>query len=184
MSVMHKNRRNPILLGQDNNALTWLLIINAVVFVAVNFIKIIYYLSYDTPMEASQNFYPQILNWISLPASWHTFTSRPWAILSYMVTHESVWSLIGTLLWLWAFGYILQDLTDNTKLIPIYLYGGFSAGLFFLLSSNFIPASGATVETASPLIGGEAAVLTIAVAATTLAPKYKLFPMINGGIPL
>ena len=61
MSVMHKNRRNPILLGQDNNALTWLLIINAVVFVAINFIKIIYFLSYETQTEALQNFNLQIL---------------------------------------------------------------------------------------------------------------------------
>ena len=69
MSVMHQNRRNPILLGQDNNALTWLIIINAVVFVGINFIKIIYFLSYDTPMEALQNFHLQILDWVSLPAN-------------------------------------------------------------------------------------------------------------------
>src|SRR2546423_783701 len=114
MSVMHKNRRNPILLGQDNNALTWLLIINAVVFVGINFIKIVYFLSYETPMEALQNFYLQILNWFSLPANAHTLLTRPWTVLTYMVSHESVWQFIGTLFWLWAFGYILQDLIGNS----------------------------------------------------------------------
>jgi membrane associated rhomboid family serine protease len=181
---MHKHRRNPILLGQDNNALTWLLIINAVVFVIINFIKVLYYFEYDTSMEASHNFYPQILNWISLPASWHVYLTRPWTILTYMFTHESVWALIGTLLWLWAFGYILQDLTGNSKLIPAYIYGGMIAGIFFLLSSNLIPSSLETIDTAAPYLGGQAAVLSVGVAATTIAPKYKLFPMINGGIPL
>jgi membrane associated rhomboid family serine protease len=184
MSVMHQNRRNPILLGQDNNALTWLLIINAVIFVTVNFIKIVYYLSYETPMEASQNFNLQILSWFSLPANVQTLIARPWTIITYMFSHEGVWQLIGTLLWLWAFGYILQDLTGNSKLIPVYLYGGFAAGIFFILGSNLIPEYKSLVNSTSPLLGGEAAVFAVAIAATTIAPKYKLFPMINGGIPL
>jgi len=184
MSVMHQNRRNPILLGQDNNALTWLIIINAVVFVGINFIKIIYFLSYDTPMEALQNFHLQILDWFSLPANTDKLINRPWTILSYMFSHDSVWQLIGTLLWLWAFGYILQDLTGNTKLIPVYLYGGVAGALFFVLASNFIPQNNEAVTAAAPLLGGGAAVMAIAIAATTFAPKYRIFPMINGGIPL
>jgi len=184
MSVMHQNRRNPILLGQDNNALTWLIIINAVVFVGISFIKIIYFLSYDTPMEALQNFHLQILDWFSLPANTDKLINRPWTILSYMFSHDSVWQLIGTLLWLWAFGYILQDLTGNTKLIPVYLYGGVAGALFFVLASNFIPQNNEAVTAAAPLLGGGAAVMAIAIAATTFAPKYRIFPMINGGIPL
>ncbi len=184
MSVMHQNRRNPILLGQDNNALTWLIIINAVVFVGISFIKIIYFLSYDTPMEALQNFHLQILDWFSLPANTDKLINRPWTILSYMFSHDSVWQLIGTLLWLWAFGYILQDLTGNTKLIPVYLYGGVAGALFFVLASNLIPQNNEAVTAAAPLLGGGAAVMAIAIAATTFAPKYRIFPMINGGIPL
>ena len=33
-------------------------------------------------------------------------------------------------------------------------------------------------------MGGGAAVMAVAVATTSLAPDYRLFPMINGGIPL
>jgi membrane associated rhomboid family serine protease len=184
MSVMHQNRRNPIMLGQDNNALTWLLIINAVVFVAINFIKIVYYLSYETPMEASQNFNLQILSWFALPANLQNLFNRPWTVVTYMFSHVGVWQLIGTLLWLWAFGYILQDLTGNTKLIPVYLYGGLAAALFFIVGSNLIPAYKSVINSPEPFMGGEAAVVAVAVASTTIAPKYKLFPMINGGIPL
>ncbi|HEY6977265.1 MAG TPA: rhomboid family intramembrane serine protease [Chitinophagaceae bacterium] len=184
MSVMHQNRRNPILLGQDNNALTWLIIINAVVFVGINFIKIIYFLSYDTPMEALQNFHLQILDWVSLPANLDKLAGRPWTILVYMFSHDSVWQLIGSLLWLWGFGYILQELTGNTKLIPIYLYGGVAGALFFILSSYFITQSAEGGTTSFALIGGGAAVMAVATATTTYAPKYRIFPMISGGIPL
>lgn len=184
MSVMHKHRRNPILLGEDNNALTWMLIINAVVFVGISFIRVVYFFSYETPMEATQNFNLQILNWFTLPPDVHTLVSRPWTILTYMVTHSNVWQLIGTLLWLWAFGYILQDLTGNTKLIPLYIYSGLAAALVFILMWNIIPDYKTNIGDAQPFTGGEAAITGIAMAVTTIAPRYKLFPMIGKGIPL
>ena len=101
-----------------------------------------------------------------------------------MFTHDSIWGLISSLLWLWAFGYILQDLTGNNKLIPIYLYGGFAGGIVFLITVNLFPALANHVTTLGPLMGAGAAVMAIAVATTTLAPEYRIFPLINGGIPL
>lgn len=184
MSVMQQNRRNSLLLGQDNNALTWLIVINAVIFVIINFVKILYFLNYETPMEAMQNFHLQVVDWFSLPASISKLAYRPWTILSYMFTHEGVWQLIGTLLWLWGFGYILQDLTGNSKLIPIYIYGGVAGAVLFLLTSNLIPQYHDAVNNAVPLIGGGSAVMAVALATTTMAPGYRIFPMLNGGIPL
>lgn len=184
MSVMRQNRRNTILLGQDNNALAWLLIINAVIFIIINFIKIVYFLSYDTNMFAVQSFHQQILDWFSLPAGVSRFATRPWTILTYMFSHEGVWQLIGTLLWLWGFGYIFQDLTGNSKIIPVYLYGGFAGALLFMLVSNIVPQYAAAASSAVPLLGGGSAVMAVALATTTLAPGYRIFPMINGGIPL
>lgn len=174
----YRNAKIP-LLGDENNALTWLVIINCSVFMVLNFIKIVYYVS-DIPQEFFQH---QILDWFSLPASFDKLGSRPWVVLSYMFSHVDVWQLISSLLWLWGFGYILQDLTGNNKLIPIYIYGGFVGGLFFLLTSNIVPALAHNVEFMQ-MVGGGSAVMAIAVATTTLAPDYRIFPMINGGIPL
>jgi len=181
MGVMQQNRRNPILLGQDNNALTWLLIINAVLFVIIAFIKVIYYLEYDTPMERVQNFHLQITNWISLPASADTLYKRPWTVLTYMFSHENVWEMVGTMLWLWAFGYIFQDLTGNTKIFPVYVYGGLAGAIVFTLVSNFFPQANPGLI---PLLGGGASVMALAIATTATAPRYKIFPMIRGGIPI
>ncbi len=184
MSVMRQNRKNKILLGQDNNALAWLLIINAVIFIIINFIKIVYFLSYDTNMFADLSFHQQVLDWFSLPAGLSHFATRPWTILTYMFSHEGVWQLLGTLLWLWGFGYIFQDLTGNSKIIPVYLYGGFAGAVSFMLVSNLIPQYAAATSSAVPLLGGGSAVMAIALATTTMAPGYRIFPMINGGIPL
>ena len=168
-----------ILLGQDNNALVYLVAINLLVFVLLTFIKIIYYLS-EIPIEF---FYKQVFDWFTLPAVTDNFLNKPWVIFTYMFTHDSIWGLISSLLWLWAFGYILQDLTGNNKLIPIYLYGGFAGGIVFLITVNLFPALANHVTTLGPLMGAGAAVMAIAVATTTLAPEYRIFPLRNGGIP-
>jgi membrane associated rhomboid family serine protease len=169
-----------ILLGQDNNALVFLFAVNALMFVIVNFIKIVYYLS-EIPDEF---FYRQVLNWLSLPPQTDTLLTRPWTFISTMITHHSIWQLISSMLWLWCFGYILQDLAGNNKLIPIYIYGGITGSVFFVLMNNMVPVLANHVGTAAPLLGAGSAVMAIAVATTTLAPDYRIFPLINGGIPL
>lgn len=178
-SRSYKTGKN-VLLGQDNNALVFLFAVNALVFVMINFIKIIYYLS-DIPLEF---FYRQILHWFTLPAAFDSIAGRPWTLLVYMFTHESIWHLLSSMLWLWCFGYILQDLTGNSKLIPIYLYGGFVGGLVFVLINNLFPVLERNIAVTEPMLGAGAAVMAIAVATTTLAPDYRIFPLINGGIPL
>jgi membrane associated rhomboid family serine protease len=184
MSVRaYKTGKSP-LLGQSNNALVMLIAVNALIFVLLNFLKVIYFLSYADNISAELFFSKQISDWFVLPASFSKLVSRPWTVFLYMFTQIGIWDLISTLLWLWGFGYILQDLTGNKKVFPIYLYGGFAGAIFFLLSMNLIPVYHQTVNLMPGLIGGGAAVMAIAVAATTLAPQYRIFPLISGGIPL
>ena len=124
MSVTERNKKNRLMLGQDNNALTWLVIINSVVFAALLFIKLIYQMSSDTGL---QSFQTQIADWFALPAAGHKFLTRPWTIITYMFSHDNLWYLISSLLWLWCFGYILQDLAGNNKLFPIYLTSNYNS---------------------------------------------------------
>ena len=172
------------LLGDNSNSLVMLIAINAVVFILLNFLRITYALAYETNPTAEMYFTKQILDWFTLPAQLEKLFTRPWTMLVYMFTNYSVWALISNLLWLWGFGYILQDMAGNKKLFPIYLYGGFVGAIFFLLSANLVPYLYQNIATQPALIGGGAAVMAVAVATTTLAPDYRIFPMLNGGIPL
>ena len=180
MAVMRENKRNSTLLGSDHNALVWLVIINAVVFASLFFIELVFRLSGSD----AASFQSGVLQWFILPAPLSELATRPWTTLTYMFTHVEFFGLLGTVLWLWGFGYILQDLTGNKKIIPIYLYGGFAGGLFFIATQYAIPALRVNISGIQPLMGGGASVMAIALATTTLSPGYRLFPMINGGIPL
>lgn len=168
-----------ILLGQDGNALVLLLAILAIVFCLFKFLWVVYWMSgVGKPV-----FEAEIFHWFSFPANLSTLATRPWTILTYMFLHDNPMHLIGNVLWLWAFGYILQDLAGPRKLIPVFIYGGVVGGVFYIIGYNVIPV---LVEVAPfhHLIGASAGVMAIAIATTALAPGYRIFPMINGGIPL
>jgi hypothetical protein len=85
------------------------------------------------------------------------------------------------MLWLWSFGYIFQDLSGNKHIIPVYIYAGTIGAIAFLTVNALLPG---LVNGAQPIMGAGSSVVGIAVATTVLAPRYKLFPLVSGGIPL
>lgn len=176
---MENRFKRRMTLGQDGNTLVTLLAILGTVFLIFKFIQVGYYLT-GVPQT---DYYENIFRYFTLPADLGTLARRPWTIITYMFMHDSVWHMLGNVLWIWAFGFILQDLTGPGKLIPLFLYGGVAGGIFFLLSYNIFPGLRAYSAVAT-VIGGSAGAMAIAIATTVLAPNYRLFPMINGGIPL
>ena len=176
---MEDNYRKKMALGQDGNALVQLVVINAVVFVILKFIFVVYTLNSLNPGAYQTN----VISWVFLPGSLDKLSSRPWTVLTYMFSDQHVFRFIGNLFWLWAFGYILQDLTGNRKLVPIYLYGGVAGAIFFLLAHGILPKLQIQAPVAQ-LAGANASIIALAVAVMTVAPQYRIFPMINGGIPL
>lgn len=178
MSLLQQNMRKKILLGQDGNSLILLIVINVIIFIFLGFVKVVYLVNNST----AGVFQTQVLSWFTLPAQPSVFATRPWTLILYMFTHYDFWDLISSMLWLWGFGYILQDLTGNRKLIPLYLYGGFAGSVIFLLTVNLVPSLRENINSIYPLSGAGPALMSIAVATTALAPRYRIFPMLN--IPL
>ena len=181
MSVREQNnRRRGLTLGHDGNALIMLITVNVVMFVLFKFIQIIYSVTGLELAKYGQN----VLNWFIVPPDAEKLVTRPWSVLTYMFIEGRTFSLVANMIWLWAFGYILQDLAGNRKLGPVYIYGSLAAAIFFLLAANLFPALHSQIATISPLLGAGPAIMAIAVATTALSPDYRIFPLINGGIPL
>jgi membrane associated rhomboid family serine protease len=178
MGIMENNSKNRLLLGQQGNALVALIAVNFIVFVTLIFLKIAFSLS------SNINFESVVLKWFTLPSQLNELAYKPWTVFTYMFSHIEVWHLFGNMVWLYTFGYILQDLAGNKKLGPVYIYGGLAGALVFILSYNLFPGFKAALANNAILMGGSAGVMAIALAATTLAPGFRLLPMLNGGIPL
>ncbi|RYG41782.1 MAG: rhomboid family intramembrane serine protease [Chitinophagaceae bacterium] len=184
MAYHEQEYQKRLSLAQAKNALITLIAINLVLFVILAFIRAIYFLQHNEPgVDAMALFDERVLKWFTLPASPGQLLSRPWTILTHMFVHVGVWHILGNMLWLWTFGYILQDLTGNRKIFPLYLYGAFAGALAFMLAYNFLPALKPLAPVATAM-GASAGVMAIAAAVTTIAPGYRIFPMLNGGIPI
>ncbi len=178
---MQESYRRKIGLGDDGNSLIHLIVLNAVLFATLLFIFTIYKLG-SSP-NYIENYYKDIFNWFVLSADKMKLGSRPWTILTYMFCDDKIFRFIANMIWLWGFGYILQELTGTRHIIPIYLYGGFAGAFlflsFFMIFPHFEPAGNDAF-----LVGSTPPVMAVAIATTTIAPNYRIFPLINGGIPL
>ncbi len=179
MSVAEEKKSRRLYMGADGNALVSLIILIMIAFVLLKFIYVIYLLS-ELNVAAYQK---NVFNWFVLSADPGRLATRPWTIITYMFVHDNVFHMIGNLLWIWAFGYILQDIAGNGKLIPIFFYGGLIGAVFYIVAYSIIPKLQPGLAEAT-LIGSNSAVMALAIATTTVSPDYRLFPMINGGIPL
>lgn len=179
MGVLEQTKTRKVFFGADNDALVRIIIINILVTAILFFIRSIYQLS-DIDLSRFQS---DIAGWFILPAGAATLITRPWTLFTFMFSHTDIWSLIANMLWLWAFGFIIQSLFGGRKLAPLYIYGGLAGAIVYILCSNFIPSLASHASTMT-LSGANASVMAIAVAATVAAPGYRIFPMLNGGIPL
>lgn len=179
MGVLEQTRSRKVFFGADNDALVRILIINVLVAAVLFFTKSVYLITKIKP----EYFKSQVTDWFILPADAAKLVSRPWTILTFMFSHIDIWALVANMLWLWAFGFIVQSLLGNRKLAPIYIYGGLVGAVAYLLFSNLIP----TFAASAPLLalsGANCSVMAVAIAATVSAPGYRIFPLLNGGIPL
>lgn len=174
-------RRFRIPLGQDGNALMGLFTLNVIFFLLLLTAQVTYFFYQQTP----ELYNAKVVQWFELPASLTKLSERPWTLLTYMFsdTGNNIMRILSNMLWLWAFGFLLQEMTGNDKIIPVYIYGGVLGGIVFIAANHLVPALQPNVQSAS-LIGANAATMAVAMATTTLSPNHKFFTMIRGGISI
>jgi membrane associated rhomboid family serine protease len=175
----YRRPKNRLTLGADGNALVALFTINVIFFLLLITIQVVYFF-----FQSSQgSFFAQVVPFFQMPAQLTQLSERPWTILTFMFSHTGVIHILSNMIWLWAFGFILQELTGNKKLIPIYIYGGLAGAVAFILANYLIPQLRPSISNAS-LLGANASTMAVAVATTMLAPNYRFFKNLNGGIPI
>lgn len=182
MPYTERQYKQRITLGQSGNTLTMLIAVCLIAFVGLAFMRAVWF--YRFPKEiAPVLFEKNVLGLFTLPADADKLLYRPWTIITHMFVHDSIWKVFANMLWLWTFGYILQDLTGNRKIIPLFIYGAVGGAIAFMLAYNFLPSL-KDYEPVVTTMGASAGVMAIAVATTIVSPGYRIFPLIAGGIPL
>ena len=159
------------------NPLVMLMIIHAMFFILLQFIKSLYTFSSIQDVE----FYKNIYQLFTLSGDPEKLFTRPWTLITMQFSEIRLMVVIGNLIWIWTFGYLVQDLLGDQRLFPIFLYSALVSGIIFLIASNLVLGEQAKGMLYNGIAPG---ILGLAVAATMISPQYRFFPMINGGIPL
>jgi membrane associated rhomboid family serine protease len=171
--IDYRDIRNKMTLGSDDNALMALITVNIIFFLLLLVIQVIYFF-----FQIDKSIlYRQVVPYFILSGNTVAFSEKPWTLITFMFTHYSFIRLLSNMLWLWSFGYILQDLSGNSRLIPLYIYGGLAGGITFLLCSLAYGGAGY-------LEGSSTGTLALASATTMLSPRYRFFRNLGKGIPL
>lgn len=160
---------------QQGNILIKLIFVNAGVFL---FIKL--FLVGCRLFQFDGN---QVLLWLQLPASWSAILHRPWTLLTYMFVHEGFFHLLFNMLWLYVFGMFFLRWFSSRQLLMVYLLGGLTGGLFYILGYNLFPLFSAAVDY-TVLVGASASVLALTLAVAFYRPNESLMLMFIGRIKL
>lgn len=166
---MSEVKKEMPLLGADNNALVAILGVNLIIASLFGFFRVLYYLEGFT----LTSFDAEVAVHFKLFSPSEAFLNRPWTLFVYAWSHDGFWFLLGNMIWLSLFGYILQKHQANKHLFPIYLYSSLVGGIFFC-------AIGST----QTLMGANISVLSFAMACILWAPKHLLMPELPTGVPV
>lgn len=160
---------------RNGTYLTRLIYINIAIWVLVRLVFVVYRLSGAEGML--------LLNWLALPASFELFIQRPWTILTYMFLHFDFLHILFNVLWLYWFGRIFLEYHNQQKLLSLYLVGGFSGGIAYMLAYNLIPVFQQSI-TQVQLLGASASVIAIVIAIAVYVPNHLIHLLFIGPVKI
>ncbi len=124
-----------------------------------------------------------VKSWLELPASLVSLAHRPWTVFTYMFMHGSLMHILWNMFALYLFGRIFLDFFSVRHFVGVYLLGGLSGALFFVLAYNVFPYFAGVVNV-SHLVGASAAVLAVVTAAAVRSPEYRINLFLFGSVKL
>ncbi len=178
MHAVEKERTQRLSLGEERNMVTHLLVVNLAVFILVQFTHVIYQME---NMPANQ-FGDSVLKNIQVQAYLPEFIRTPWTVISALFVHTRVIDIFSNMVWLWGFGTFFQQMAGHRRVLPVYVFGGLTGIAVYLAAMNLLPAFIA-IRPGAAMAGAHASVMALAVAATIVAPKFRVLPTLMGGIP-
>lgn len=153
--------------------LAWLIGINIAVFLAVWTVILS-----GNSIGVTGNF---TISWLCVPTEPATVLTRPWTLLTYMVTQYDILHLLFNVLWLYWFGTLLASAVSPKGLAWLYVASGLAGGVLYVLTDLLWP------ELNNPgtyLCGASASVLGIMAAAAVMRPDKPVNLLLFGTVRL
>lgn len=159
---------------RSGDMLTRLIYINIGLYISVNLILVIgFFLNTNL----------SIVPYLTVPAAPNRLFFQFWGLITYMFLHESFFHILFNMIWLYFGGKIFLEYLNPKKLLSVYLLGGISGALLYILAYNVFPVF-ANELPYSQALGASASVLAILIAIATFVPDYSVRLMLIGTLKL
>ncbi len=169
---------------QRRSALNLLVIINIGVYISDllfrGIMSLIAFLMNSNINEVVMN---RVIQLLSVPASFETFISQPWSIVTSLFFHISFWHLLFNMLMLVVAGRIFNQYLNEKKLILTYLIGGIAGNLLYQIAYQTFPVFQEALPD-SMAMGASGSIMAILAAITVYRPRHELFLFLIGKIKL
>ncbi|MFY0687886.1 MAG: rhomboid family intramembrane serine protease [Cyclobacteriaceae bacterium] len=162
---------------KPNNAVAQLILINLIVFLSMMVMRVFLVIG------GGDDLYSMVISKLMLPAHVGTFLFQPWSIITYFFLHEGFFHILFNMLFLYWFGKLIAEFLGSQKVIALYVLGGLSGGLFYMLMYNAIPFYQDRIDV-SLMMGASAGVYAIVAGAATFMPNYTFFLMFVGPVKI
>lgn len=163
--------------NKPNNSLYKLIAINIVVFVITGIIYVV------SRISKNDLIFDVVFENVAMPGRLEEFILKPWTIFTYMFVHEmpGFLHILFNMLALFWFGQLIMEYLGSKKVLSLYILGGISGGLLYLLLTNTLPIFQGSYP---QMIGASAGVFAVVVAAATLLPDYTFFLLFLGPVKI
>jgi membrane associated rhomboid family serine protease len=161
-------------------SLTYLVLINVAVFLAIQIVRVPAFLMNP---GSSGSLVGTIVNFLAVPAYIPALFHHPWSLVTYMFLHEDVWHILFNMLWLFWFGKIFLEYLSQSKLWVVYILGGLSGGLIYILAFNTFPVFQSQVQLSFAL-GASASVMAVVTAISFYVPNYSMYLLFFGRVKI
>jgi membrane associated rhomboid family serine protease len=163
--------------NHKDNGLYKLLAINILVYLILMVSRVF------LTIGGGEDIYRNILSYLMMPASIPYFATQPWTIITYMFLHEGFFHILFNMLFLYWFGLLVNEYLGSRKVVNLYILGGLTGGLFYLLIYNIAPLFSDQLGSAL-MLGASAGVYAIVVGAATLAPNTSFHLILLGPVKI
>jgi len=157
---------------KDGSVLTRLIYVNLGVFLLIKIVGVLFFLAGQSS---------DLVAWLSLPSDPGMLLKRFWTPVTYMFLHAGFLHLLFNILGLYWFGKLFLYHFEGDKLLGVYLAGGLTGALFYIVAFNIFPVFS---QVNAILLGASASVFAILVAVAVYDPQREIHLFFIGRFPL
>lgn len=151
-----------------------LIFINVGIFIIVGLLNV--FSNFGVPGLNTQD-------WLAVPADLGNLLFKPWTLITYMFLHYDFLHILFNMLWLFWFGQLFMQFLLPKRVLSVYLLGGLSGAVLYILAFNLIPTFHPVVPF-SIALGASASVYALVVATCAYIPDYSIGLLFIGRVKL